>query len=73
LRQIYLSRGYTFLDEGHSVFMVKPLETGTPFKQVYGGFLPNTTRPLLGRLQTAKFKPLARARRKEERRVLIDR
>jgi GNAT superfamily N-acetyltransferase len=36
LRQIYLSRGYTFLDEGHSVFMVKPLETETPFKQVYG-------------------------------------
>jgi GNAT superfamily N-acetyltransferase len=36
LRQIYLSRGYTFLDEGHSVFMVKSLETEIPFKQVYG-------------------------------------
>jgi GNAT superfamily N-acetyltransferase len=36
LRQIYLSRGYTFLNEGHSVFMVKPLEIETPFKQVYG-------------------------------------
>jgi len=36
LRQIYLSRGYTLLDEGHDVFMVKPLETETSFKQVYG-------------------------------------
>lgn len=36
LRQIYLSRGYTLLDEGHDVFMVKPLETKTSFKQVYG-------------------------------------
>jgi len=36
LRQIYLSRGYSFLDEGHGVLMVKPLETKTSFKQVYG-------------------------------------
>ena len=36
LRQIYLSRGYTLLDEGHSVFMVKPLGTETSFRQVYG-------------------------------------
>jgi len=36
LRQIYLSRGYAFLNEGHSVFMVKPLQTETSFEQVYG-------------------------------------
>ncbi len=36
LRQIYSSRGYTLLDEGHGVFMVKSLESETPFKQVYG-------------------------------------
>jgi len=36
LRQIYLSRGYTLLDEGHDVFMVKLLETETSFKQAYG-------------------------------------
>jgi predicted acetyltransferase len=36
LRQIYSSRGYTLLEEGHGVFMVKSLESGTPFKQVYG-------------------------------------
>ena len=36
LRQIYSTRGYTFLEEGHSVFMVKPLETETSFKQAYG-------------------------------------
>ena len=35
LRQIYLSRGYTLLDGGHDVFMVKPLEKETSFKQVY--------------------------------------
>lgn len=37
LRQIYQSRGYTLLGEGHGVFMVKSLETGTQFRQVYGG------------------------------------
>jgi predicted acetyltransferase len=36
LRQIYSSQGYTILDEGHGVFMVKPLESGTSFRQVYG-------------------------------------
>jgi GNAT superfamily N-acetyltransferase len=36
LREIYLSRGYTFLGEGHGVFMVKPLEKDIQFKQVYG-------------------------------------
>jgi GNAT superfamily N-acetyltransferase len=36
LRQIYHSQGYTLLNDGHSVFMVKPLQTKTSFKQVYG-------------------------------------
>ncbi len=36
LRRVYSSRGYTILDEGHGVFMVKPLESDTSFKQVYG-------------------------------------
>ncbi|HJX24009.1 MAG TPA: GNAT family N-acetyltransferase [Candidatus Bathyarchaeia archaeon] len=36
VREIYLSRGYTFLNEGHGVFMVKPLEKDAHFKQVYG-------------------------------------
>jgi GNAT superfamily N-acetyltransferase len=36
LRQVYYSEGYTLLNDGHSVFMVKPLQTETSFKQVYG-------------------------------------
>lgn len=36
LRQIYSSRGYTLLDVGHGMFMVKPLETETTFKEVHG-------------------------------------
>jgi hypothetical protein len=36
LRQIYSSLGYTTLDEGHGVFMVKPLEPDASFRQVYG-------------------------------------
>ena len=36
LRQIYSSRGYILLNEGHSVFMVKSLETETQFSQMYG-------------------------------------
>lgn len=36
LRQTYLSRGYTFLDKGHGVFMAKSLEMGTSPKEVYG-------------------------------------
>jgi hypothetical protein len=36
LLQIYSSRGYAFLGEGHGVFMVKSLETETSFRQVYG-------------------------------------
>jgi predicted acetyltransferase len=37
LRRVYASRGYTVLDEGHGVFMVKSLESETLFGQVYGG------------------------------------
>ena len=36
LRQVYSSQGYTILDEGHGVFMVKQLESGASFSQVYG-------------------------------------
>ncbi len=36
LLQIYQSKGYIVLNEGHGVFMVKPLEAGTTFEQVYG-------------------------------------
>jgi len=37
LRQVYASRGYTVLDEGHGVFMVESLEPEALFSQVYGG------------------------------------
>jgi len=36
LLRIYESKGYTILNEGHSVFMAKPLETEASFEQVYG-------------------------------------
>ncbi len=36
LRRVFASRRYTVLDEGHGVFMVKPLESGALFSQVYG-------------------------------------
>jgi predicted acetyltransferase len=36
LRQTYQSQGYSLLNGGHDVFMVKPLEAETSFKQVYG-------------------------------------
>jgi len=37
LRQIYSSQGYTILNEGHGVFMVKPLELEALVSEVYGG------------------------------------
>lgn len=36
LLRIYQLEGYTILNDGHGVFMVKPLETETSFEQVYG-------------------------------------
>jgi GNAT superfamily N-acetyltransferase len=36
LRQIYSSQGYAILNEGHGVFMVKPLESGALFSLAYG-------------------------------------
>ena len=36
LLRVYQSKGYTILNTGHSVFMVKPLLTETSFEQVYG-------------------------------------
>lgn len=36
LLALYRSRGYTILNDAHSVFMVKPLEGETSFKQAYG-------------------------------------
>jgi GNAT superfamily N-acetyltransferase len=36
LRRVYSSQGYTILNEGHGVFMVKPLEPDALFNQVYG-------------------------------------
>lgn len=36
LLRIYKSKGYTVLNGGHDLFMVKPLEAGTTLEQVYG-------------------------------------
>jgi GNAT superfamily N-acetyltransferase len=36
LLRVYRSRGYTVLNDGHGVFMVKPLEADTTLEQVYG-------------------------------------
>jgi predicted acetyltransferase len=36
LRQVYSSQGYSILDEGHGVFMVRPLEPDASFEQAYG-------------------------------------
>jgi GNAT superfamily N-acetyltransferase len=35
-RQVYSSQGYKILDEGHGVFMIRPLESSASLRQVYG-------------------------------------